>query len=244
MTPTPVFTNPIVNFFFYLVFALSVLASHTLLAVTLHSGLFLLLMYLNQGVLKEVRKKIYPFFLFLPLLGGIYLLMSLLLGNQPLTTILKGLGLITFRLLVVVTIMTIYLTQNSSDSFLVAWRTLWLKLKRPWKVVEDLFLFLEMTLRFFPTFQREWEAVQQTRKALHLKPPQNRLVRVRQLVEDLAAFLIFRLRRAEETALAMELRGYGRLIPRGVTRPVPFHYYHVIQLVIIMGVFLGIQYLA
>jgi len=244
MNSKSVFTNPIVNFFFYIVFSLSVLATHTLPSLLLHSVLFLLLIYINQRHLTKVFKKIYPFFLFLPLLGGIYLLISLVLGGQPFLTILKGLGFITFRLLVVVTVMAIYLAQDSADSFLLAWRTLWLKLKRPWKIVEDLFLFLEMTLRFFPTFQREWETVQQTRKALHLHSPQNRMTRVKRMVEDLAAFLIFRLRRAEETALAMELRGYGKLIPRGVTKPVPFHYYHVVQLIMILGVFLGIQYFA
>jgi energy-coupling factor transporter transmembrane protein EcfT len=244
MTSKSVFVNPIVNFFFYLVFSLSVLASHTFFAVLVHGVFFLLLMYIYQGVLKEVLQKIFPFFLFLPFLGGIYLLVSLILGGQALATVLRGLGLITFRLLVVVTIMTIYLTQNSADSLLTAWRTLWLKLRRPWRNIEDLFLFLEMTLRFFPTFQREWDMVQQTRKALRLHPPRNRLARVRQLVEDLAAFLIFRLRHAEETALAMELRGYGKLIPRGVTKPVPFQAYHVVQLILIAGLFLGIQYLA
>ncbi len=244
MTSTSLFTNPIVNFFFYLVFSLSVLAADALLSVLLHGGLFLLLIYLNQGMVKKVLKKIYPFFLFLTLLVGLYLVVSLSLGGQSLATILKGLGLISFRLLVVVAIMTLYLTQNSTDSFLVAWRTLWVRFGRPWKLVEDFFLFLEMTLRFFPTFQREWDAVQQTRKALRLTPPSKRILRVKQLVEDLAAFLIFRLRYAEETALAMELRGYGRLIPRGVTKPVPFHYYHVGQLILILGVFLGIQYLA
>ena len=55
--------------------------------------------------------------------------------------------------------------------------------------------------------------------------------------------LIYQLRRSEDIATAMQLRGYGQKYPRGVTYPIPFGRFHLIQIgVITLGYWIYHQY--
>jgi len=53
--------------------------------------------------------------------------------------------------------------------------------------------------------------------------------------------LIHQLRRADDVAMAMILRGYGKQIPRGVTYPISFKINHILQMTIVASFFLGIH---
>ena len=63
-------------------------------------------------------------------------------------------------------------------------------------------------------------------------------------VEEMPGLLIYQLRRSDDVATAMKLRGYGKQIPRGVTYPIPFNGNHLIQIIIISSIYFTVHYYA
>jgi energy-coupling factor transporter transmembrane protein EcfT len=56
--------------------------------------------------------------------------------------------------------------------------------------------------------------------------------------------LIHQLRRADDIAMAMKLRGYGKQFPRGVTYPTIFNAVHLIQIILISSIYWVIHTIA
>jgi energy-coupling factor transporter transmembrane protein EcfT len=118
------------------------------------------------------------------------------------------------------------------------------KVNKPWKWVENFFLFLGMTLRFYPTFQSNWQSLRNTRKSLGLEADLSYLEQVKTAAKEMPGLLIHQLRRADDVAMAMKLRGYGKQFPRGVTYPTIFKAIHLIQIIFISSVYWAINTIA
>ena len=123
------------------------------------------------------------------------------------------------------------LTPNKDIVILT--RSIWVKFNLQWKWVEDFFLFLSMTLRFYPTFQSNWNSVRNTHKTLGLESNLSNFGKIKKTSKELPALLIHELKRANDISLAMKLRGYGKLFPRGVTYPIPFNWNHGVMILLI-----------
>jgi energy-coupling factor transporter transmembrane protein EcfT len=95
-------------------------------------------------------------------------------------------------------------------------------------------MFLELTLRFYPTFQREWQTINRSKKALGLTSSLIRWGQIKSAVNDLPGMILQSYRKAENTAAIMLQRGYGNQIPRGVANPILFKISDLILLIIIL----------
>jgi len=62
--------------------------------------------------------------------------------------------------------------------------------------------------------------------------------------KEMPGLLVHQLRRADDVAMAMKLRGYGEQFPRGVTFPIPLEGNHLFQMVIISIFYWGIHSIA
>ena len=101
-------------------------------------------------------------------------------------------------------------------------------------MVEDIFMFLELTLRFYPTFQREWQTVTRSKKALGLSSSICRWEQIKSVANDLPGMILQSYRKAGNTATIMQQRGYGNQIPRGVANPILFKMSDMMLLIIIL----------
>ena len=111
-----------------------------------------------------------------------------------------------------------------------------------WKKVEDMFIFLELTLRFYPTFQREWQTINRAKKALGLNSSSGKWGQVKAVANDLPGMILQSYRKAENTAVVMQQRGYGNQIPRGIASPILFRMSDFVLLIIIFIGFSLLRY--
>ncbi|MBC8400069.1 MAG: hypothetical protein H8E14_01125 [Candidatus Marinimicrobia bacterium] len=214
--------NGLVRLWFYLAFSISVLLSKSGLIWIVYFGLWCGLLFFNRSTVRSIWWRLRPYLIFLPLMVILYTIFSLFLTTNNLTDILIQGGFALVKMLLMIAIMGIYFENSESGEIFNALRSLWQKSKLPWRWVEDFFMFLELTLRFFPAFQRDWEHLHQSRQALGLSGSLKRLAIIKQTAAYLPGLLLQSLRQADNTALSIKLRGYGNRIPRGIVFPVKF----------------------
>ncbi len=214
--------NILVRLWFYLTLAISVLMVPSPAVWTGYLAVAAVLLYLNRGNAAQLGRRLKPYLFFLPVMIILYTGFSLLLTADNLVTIVNQ-GLFAFiKLVLMITIMNIYFLRSSDGEILCALRSLWRKTGLSWRFMEDLFLYLELTLRFFPTFQHDWEQLRESRQALGLNHSGKRLGTIKQAATDLPSLLLRNLSRADEIAHSVVMRGYGQTIPRGVAHPVVY----------------------
>jgi len=214
--------NSLVKLWFYLASSISVLLTTSGISWLYYFGLWCCLIMINRLVLGSIWRRLYPYLLFLPVMVLLYIIFSLILTKDTFVEIIYQGGFALAKLLLMIAIMGLYFEKSVSGEILAAIRSLWRKSNLSWRWVEDFFVFLELTLRFFPAFQRDWEHLHQSRQALGLTRSNNRLVFIRQTAAYLPGLLLQSLRQADDIALSIKLRGYGNKIPRGIIFPVEF----------------------
>ena len=237
--------NPIVTSILYLGLAFSIILNKTWFGLSIYITLCIILIILNISYIRSAFKQVKPFLLFFPVMSVIYLLISFLLTNFTWTIIVKEAGFAISKLLLLVIVMSLYLEISRNQNLILSLRSIWSKFNLKWKRVEDIFMFLELTLRFYPTFQREWQSINRSKKALGITVTESKWNRVRSVANDFPGMIIQSYRKAENTALIMQQRGYGNQIPRGVANPILFKMNDLIFIVIIIaGYILLNQYVA
>jgi len=163
----------------------------------------------------------------------LYLLFSLFLTDNDLKIIIFEAIFGFIRLLFMVTSMMYFFEITPNKDIVILLRSIWVKFNFQWKWVENFFLFLSMTLRFYPTFQSNWNSINNIHKKLGLELNLSRIEKIKKIAKEMPSLLIHELKRADDISLAMNLRGYGKQFPRGVTYPIPFKWNHLIMILII-----------
>jgi len=226
--------NPIVTSIFFLGLAFSTILSKTWYGLFVFTILSIILILLNITYIKSVFKQVKPFLLFLPIMISIYLIISFIFTNSTWTMILNEAGFAMSKLLLLVIVMSLYLEISKKHNLILSIRSIWSKLNLEWRKVDDIFMFLELTLRFYPTFQREWQTINRSKRALGIISAESKWNRVKSVTNDLPGMILQSYRKAENTALIMQQRGYGKQIPRGVANPILFKINDFIYIVIIV----------
>ena len=227
--------NPIVTTLFYLGLAFSTILNKTWNGLMVYLLLCIILIILNRSHLKPAFKHVKPFFLFFPMMIIIYLFISFVFTDSTWTVIINEAGFAMSKLLLLVIVMSLYLEISRENNLVLSVRSIWVKMNLKWKKIEDLFMFFELTLRFYPTFQREWQTIIRSKKALGLTSSVGRWEKIKSVANDLPGMILQSYRKAENTANVMQQRGYGKQIPRGVANPILFKMSDLILLFIILA---------
>jgi len=238
------FKHPLVNLWFFLGYSFSLLMCTSYFGWGVHFLSFIIIAMLNTKHITRVLLRLKPFLLFFPMMLILYIIFSLFLTNNSLSVILNEAVFGFTKLTMMVGAMTFFIETTPSQDIVILARSIWVRIDKPWIWVENFFLFLGMTLRFYPTFQSNWQSVRNSRKALGLESDLSHWKQVKTAAREMPGLLIHQLRRADDVATAMKLRGYGRLVPRGVTHPIPFHLNHIFQIAGITLVYWGIHSIA
>ena len=180
-------------------------------------------------VILAVFFRIKPFILYFPLMLVLYLAVSWLFTDATIYKAMIEVGFAFLRIVLMISIMSLYFESVGSPNFLLALRSLWFQTGLKWNWMENFFLFLDMTLRFYPSLQRDWITVSQSRESLGFNQNNNRWGKIKQTVQDLPVLLVINLRKSQDIAMAMELRGFGKSFPRCVYNATSFTTWHLLQ---------------
>jgi len=236
--------HPLVNLWFFLGYSFSLLLSTTYFGLGIYLLIFLVIIWLNKKYFIQVLQGLKPIVYYLPIMIILYFIFSLFLTDNTLGIILNEAIFGCLKLFLMVGAMMFFFESIQNQDIVIIARSIWVRLNKPWKWVEDFFLFLGMTLRFYPTFQSNWQLLRNTRKSLGLEADLSYLGQVKTAAKEMPGLLIHQLRRADDIAMAMKLRGYGKQFPRGVTYPTIFNAVHLIQIILISSIYWVIHTIA
>jgi len=234
--------NPIVTSLFYLGFAFSIILNKAWNGLMIYCVQCIILILLNRTHFKSAFKQVKPFFLFFPIMIIIYLFISFVFTSSTWIIIINEAGFAISKLLLLVIVMAFYIEVMKKQDIILSIRTIWSKLNLKWKWVEDIFIYLELTLRFYPTFQREWKSINRSKKALGLTSSVNKWDQIKSVANDLLGMILQSYRKAENTATVIQQRGYGNQIPRGIANPILFKISDLILLVFISAGYTLLNY--
>ena len=236
--------HPLVNLWFFLGYSFSLLLSTTYFGLGIYFLIFLVIIWINKKYFIQVLQGLKPIVYYLPIMIILYFIFSLFLTDNTLGIILNEAIFGCLKLFLMVGAMMFFFESIQNQDIVIIARSIWVRLNKPWKWVEDFFLFLGMTLRFYPTFQSNWKLLRNTRKSLGLEADLSYLGQVKIAAKEMPGLLIHQLRRADDIAMAMKLRGYGKQFPRGVTYPTIFNAVHLIQIILISSIYWVIHTIA
>lgn len=236
------FRHPIVNLCFFLAFSFSVIFTFSGLGLSGHAIGFAILLLFNWKQGGALIRRLKPFLLFLPFMIILYIAFSVGFSERTLAETVQDAEFGLFKLTLLMATMTLFFVTTPSQDIVKVLRSIWLHTGLAWKWVDDFFLFLSITLRFYPAFQSNWKAVQATRKALGFSQSKNFMGKVKSATDDLPRLLLYHLRRSENVAAAMYFRGYGRHFPRPIIYPMEFRFGHLLEIIAICFSFIGIHW--
>jgi len=221
--------HPLVRFIFFLTFSFSVLFADTLTLWAIYFGIFVVTTGFDRTVILAVFSRIKPFIQFFPIMLVIYLAMSIFFTDATIYQAMVEVGFAFLRIVLMISIMSLYFESVGSPNFLLALRSIWFQTGLKWNWMENFFLFLDMTLRFYPSLQRDWITLSQSRESLGFNQNNKRWDKIKLAAQDLPILLVVNLRKSQDIALAMQLRGFGESLPRCVYNATYFTTWHLLQ---------------
>lgn len=222
-------------------FSVSVLLSMEIGILTLHILIAISLLIFERDQWSEWKNRTRPFWKYFPLTGLIFFVISFLVSDRSISTIIMDVTLATLRLIVMVSVMTIYTIKSSSQDVITAFRSIWFKMNLNYRWAEDLLLFFDMTVRFFPTFKEEWRQLERSQKALSISISESFLKKVIQVAQFVPDFIILNLNKSESITRVMEMRGYGKSIPRSVYPFIKFTFLDLTLILLIPIIMIGVH---
>ena len=211
-----VMMNPLTHLFLYLLFSFSILLSNDALLLCLHIMAVLILILYNKHHWEEWKLYTRPFWIYFPLTGVLFLTISFLVSSRPAPIIILDVFFATIRLCGLVGIMTLYLVDSRTQDILLALRSLWYNSKIKFQWFDNLLLFFEMSIRFFPSVQEQWRNVERTQNALSINISKSNLKKVIQIAHSIPDFILLNMEKTETITQGMVMRGYGTHSPRSV----------------------------
>ena len=221
--------HPLVRFIFFLAFSFSVLFADTLTLWAIYFGIFVVTTGFDRTVILAVFSRIKPFILFFPFMLVCYLAVSVFFTDATIYQAMVEVGFAFLRIVLMISIMSLYFGSVGSPNFLLELRPIWFQTGLKWNWMENFFLFLDMTMRFYPSLQRDWITLSQSRESLGFNQNNNRWDKIKLAAQDLPILLVVNLRKSQDIALAMQLRGFGESFPRCVYNATYFTTWHLLQ---------------
>ena len=222
--------NPIVRLYFYLMLSFAFILSDSLISISILSIVTISIAVKNRHHIPKVISAYLPTVFFFPMVLVMYVIFSQLLSDLSIMDSIKSATKAFSRFSLMIISMNFYLVNSSSERLIDAFRSVWVKFGLTWKWVDDIFIFLSLSLRFYPSFQSQWKKQRESQKGLGIKFKDTFLSKLVDVSISLPIMLTQQLNRSEDIALAMKLRGYGKNFPRKVAYSIDFNFVHFIQM--------------
>lgn len=214
--------NPITLLILWIAYLVLVFRAASPLSFLWLAGGLAVLPLSKKGSWRPVLVRMLPYLVFLPILIAGYLILTLLLTSDPVVETLLAAVPSGLRVFLLMAATAVFIEWTSSGDLLDALRTLWYRSRIRWRHMDDFFLLIYIALRFFPILKEEITGFMDADRALGLPERRGKLAQVRRWTVSLPGVIASCLNRADNLGMAMEIRGYGRILPRGIASPFSF----------------------
>ena len=233
--------NPLTRLSFYILFSISVLLSNEIPIITAHILLIILLLLYKRQLWKEWKRHTRPYWIYFPLSGIIFFIISVFISQRPLDDILIDVILATLRLSATVSIMTLYIIESHSHDTLLAIRGLLFSSGIKYQWIDNILLYFEMTIRFFPSIKEQWSLTERSQKALAIKKTKSRFKRIINIAKSIPDFIIINIQKTDNIVQNMLMRGYGINSSRSVYPHIKFKSFDCMFSAIMLSVIIGVH---
>ena len=221
--------NPITRLFIYITFSISILLSKSGNVLLINVVVVFLIFMLKRSLLGQFWKRIKPYLIYLPLSGVLFFIISIQISAKSISMIFIEVLMATTRLLTMIIIMTLYIIQTKPQNILIAIRSLWFSSGLNIYWIDKSILFFEMTMRFFPSIQENWNQIQRSQKALSIERHNSIKDKVFYSAKFIPDFIILNLKRTDTIIENMLLRGFGTEARRSIY---PYLNFKIVDIVI------------
>ena len=221
--------NPLVNFFLFLSLSISTLFSDNLFYLNIHSIILLAIVFSFKiniyFLLKSLFKTSYYFFTIILF----YLFFSFLLSNIELELIIVKIVLGIYKIVVSILFMKIFILYVEKESFVKLIRSVYLESRLKLRFLDDIILFIALSLRFYPELQNRWKSFEKGRIYIGINNNNGSLISRLKLYSDMfVRILSLQYKKSLLISNNIKLRGYGNCHPRGIIDPIKINFYDLI----------------
>jgi len=231
--------NPLPHLLLLGVYLISLFSAENWNDIGWHLVVLILFGTVQRLHIQSVLKRIFPILMYLPIMMILYCAISLAVSSDSLLTIISQAIWAAARIIFLLSAMSMFLELVPSFILIDAARTVWYRFGLKWRRVEDLFQLLDLVLRFFPMVRAEVKALIALEKSLSFTSSYSSRERLRKVAKQLPTLIVNCLNRAGQIGVAMEGRGYGKVLPRSVSTPVEFTQRDGIVAIVIVTFLIG-----
>ena len=201
--------NPITRLFIYIIFSISILISKSVNILLINLGIVFLLFIFKRSLSHLFWERIKSYLIYLPLSGLLFFIISTQISSKSISTISIDILMATIRLLAMISLMTFYIIEAKSQNILIAIRSIWFSSGLNIYWIDKFILFIEMTIRFFPSIHENWNQTEKSQKALSIKKRNSLKDKVFYTAKFIPDFIILNLKKTDVIIENMSMRGLG-----------------------------------
>ena len=231
------FKQPIVKLYFFFCFSIAVLMTSNYQEWLIYFIILIITILSYKTSILDIFSNLKPILYYFPMMLFFYLVFSFFLTDNSINQIINEAFFGFIKIILMISAMSLFFKKSDSENFVNIFRSIWIKTNLTWRWPENLFVFLSTTLRFYPAVQSNWNSLIKTRRSLGFRSGSTHFQKVKIAAKSLPSLILYQLHWADDIAIAMKLRGFGKFFPRGVVKPVNFKSIHFFQIVFISLVF-------
>ena len=206
--------NPLVLLLIFLSLTISILSSDNFDILFAHILILTIIVAFNR-IVKKWKLRIMRIWFYFPISGLIFFSISIIISDKELSNIFIDVIKSTIRYFGVVSFMLAFTILSKKDDLISALKNLQYKLSIKSKTFDQMILFIDLVIRFYPGIVSQWKNLERGRRALS---GYNEKISIREKIksfsENIPDFIIINLSKTDKLTKSMEMRGYGKKNPR------------------------------
>ena len=226
--------NPLVNFFLFSSLSISTLFSENLFYLNIHSIILLIIVFSFKIKINFLLSLLYKTSYYFITIFLFYLVFSFLLSDIEPDLIIESILLGIYKILLSILFMKIFILSVRNQSFVKLIRTVFLKSKLNLRFIDDIILFITLSLRFYPELQNRWKSFERGHIYLGINNNNGSPISRLKLYSDMfIRILSLEYKKSLLISNNIKSRGYGNCHPRGIIDPVKINFYDLIISILI-----------
>jgi len=226
--------NPLVIFFLFLSLSISTLFSDNLFYLNIHSIILLIIVLSTKTKINFLLSWLYITSYYLLTIFLFYLVFSFLLSDIEPELIIKSILLGIYKIVLSMLFMKIFILSVRNESFVKLIRSIFLKSRLNLRFLDDIILFITLSLRFYPELQNRWKSFERGHIYLGINNNNGSPISRLKLYSDMfIRILLMQYKKSLLISNNIKLRGYGNCHPRGIIDPIKINFYDLIISILI-----------
>ena len=226
--------NPLVTFFLFLSLSISTLFSENLFYLNIHSIILLIIVFSFKIKINFFLSWLYKASYYFLTIFLFYLVFSLLLSDIKPELIIESILLGVYKIVLSILFMNIFILSVRNESFVKLIRSFILKSRLNLRLLDDIILFITLSLRFYPELQNRWKSFERGHIYIGINNADNSLISRLKLHSNMfVRILSMQYKKSLLISNNIKLRGYGNCQPRGIINPIKINFYDLIISILI-----------